>query len=102
MNDERKKGQKLLELQAYLIGTDSCSDNVRLQFQQRKFAKKGSHIYMIWIWEALQLRFDAQPWLNHIRIREGWALSSTPQTPDPDPDYRNYLQSTLDASEVSG
>ncbi len=27
---------------------------------------------MIWIWEALQVRFEAQPWLNHVR--QGWPL----------------------------
>jgi hypothetical protein len=32
---------------------------------------------MIWIWEALQVRFEAQPWLDHVR--QGWALLLTPQ-----------------------
>jgi hypothetical protein len=22
---------------------------------------------MIWIWEALQVRFEAQPWLDHVK-----------------------------------
>ena len=45
MNDEQKKGPKLLELQPDVIGTDFCSDNVCLQFQQCKFAKNVTNIY---------------------------------------------------------
>jgi hypothetical protein len=46
MNDEQKKGPKLLELKADVVGTDSCSDNVSLQFKKCKFAKNATNIYI--------------------------------------------------------
>ena len=34
---------------------------------------------MIWICEALQARFEAQPWLDHVR--QGWALPQVTKNP---------------------
>jgi hypothetical protein len=49
MNDTSKKGQKLSELQAYIIETAISSNNVSLQFRKRKFAEKGTHMYISWL-----------------------------------------------------
>ena len=58
---------------------------------------------MIWIWEALQVRFEAQPWLNHVR--QGWALVPQQVTKNPPLTYVGYqakggsiYQSTADLS----
>ena len=34
---------------------------------------------MLWIWGALQVRFEAQPWLDHVR--QGWALPQVTKNP---------------------
>jgi len=34
---------------------------------------------MIWICEALQVGFEAQPWLDHVR--QGWALPQVTKNP---------------------
>ena len=34
---------------------------------------------MIWICETLQVRFEAQPWLDHVR--QGWALPQVTKNP---------------------
>ena len=43
---------------------------------------------MIWICEALQVRFEAQPWLDHVG--QGWALPQVTNNNNPPLIYVGY------------